>query len=468
MTTSDTKTLHPIAVTFIVLLAYIAGRHLPFPFCDMSVFSAWLNSFSQFSQFSQSSPIFEKISLFPFRFIPYISATVLIIFLSGFVPPLKRLRENRWKYQKIIFITSLGMTLLQSIFVSKWLLTIITDSGESLVTIPPILFHVLYGMWTAIGMAILIFLMKWSTHRGVINGLALFFVFDTIAPIIGALKNEVILLLANNSVEMFPLILSIVGIIYFTIAKKDLTIVKGEKKVPIPFYYNATGTIPFQFATSVAAFPIILLPTIFTGHVQIAGIAIIAVVAVNIILTSCYSPRETIKTLKQFGFHLSGVSEDNQEQHLRQFYKKLMFINSAVIVLAIVGIYITKPSYFHVSALFSFMPITLFVLILRDQLVESLERYKTRNEYSVLAELDTKLEARLLCELLKSENIPARIHDTRFTEITGSHAFWDLSIPKLRSFTVFPEIAGGSLSIYVHKEYIDQAEAVLDAQIHEE
>ncbi len=362
------------------------------------------------------------------------------------------------------------MTLLQSIFVSKWLLTIITDSGESLVTIPPILFHVLYGMWTAIGMAILIFLMKWSTHRGVINGLALFFVFDTIAPIIGALKNEVILLLANNSVEMFPLILFIAGIIYFTIAKKDLTIVKGEKKVSIPFYYNATGTIPFQFATSVAAFPIILLPTIFTGHVQIAGIAIIAVVAVNIILTSCYSPKETIKTLEQFGFHLSGVSEDNQEQeqHLRQFYKKLMLINSAVIVLAIVGIYTIKPSYFHVSALFSLMPITLFFLILRNQVVESLESYKTRNEYSELAGLDTKLEARLLCELLKSENIPARIHDTRFTEITGSHAFWDLSIPKLRSFTVFPEIAGGSLSIYVHKEYINQAETVLDAQIHEE
>ncbi|GAB4568679.1 MAG: preprotein translocase subunit SecY [Haliangiales bacterium] len=221
----------------------------------------------------------EQMSIFALGIMPYISASIIIQLLTVVIPTLDQLNKEgesgRAKINQYTRYGTIGLSLVQGIFISNWLVTLgrggaVYSAGE-VVNDPGVWFHIMTVLTLTTGTAFLMWLGEQITERGVGNGISLLI----FAGIVAAMPDGLTQLFARSAsgdydvLNLVVLLLIAVGTIaaicYFERAHRRIPVQYTKRMVGrkmfagsqthLPLKINVSGVIPPIFASSILMFP---------------------------------------------------------------------------------------------------------------------------------------------------------------------------------------------------------------------
>jgi preprotein translocase subunit SecY len=164
-------------LTVLALGLYRIGRHVPVPGLDTEPlgFLFYRSSLRNYEMFASVSRLMSVCSQ---GIMPYISASIVILILSRFIPRLRALRQGDRPDQLTFDRIILGMTIIicftQGFFMAMGLEGLTRMGGESLVLHSGWGFRLLTAVTMTTGTMILVWLAYQVTRRGLGNGVLIF------------------------------------------------------------------------------------------------------------------------------------------------------------------------------------------------------------------------------------------------------------------------------------------------------
>jgi preprotein translocase subunit SecY len=217
----------------------------------------------------------ENFSIFALGIMPYISASIIIQLLTVVIPQLEALsKEGESGRRKITQYTrygTVGLSLIQSLFISAGLEGMSGPGGEAIVIVPGWQFKLMTIITLTSGTAFIMWLGEQMTERGIGNGISLIIFAGIIARMPAAIGNTIQMVSAGEMNVLFLVFLLVmmvlvVGvIIFFETAQRRIPIqyakrvvgrrVYGGQSSHLPLKINVAGVIPPIFASSIMMFP---------------------------------------------------------------------------------------------------------------------------------------------------------------------------------------------------------------------
>jgi preprotein translocase subunit SecY len=264
--------------TFLMLAVYRIGVQIPTPGINGEALAAFFTKnagtlFGMFNMFSGGA--LENFSIFALGIMPYISASIIIQLLTVVIPQLEALsKEGESGRRKITQYTrygTVGLSLIQSLFISAGLEGMSGPGGEAIVIVPGWQFKLMTIITLTSGTAFIMWLGEQMTERGIGNGISLIIFAGIIARMPAAIGNTIQMVSAGEMNVLFLVFLLVmmvlvVGvIIFFETAQRRIPIqyakrvvgrrVYGGQSSHLPLKINVAGVIPPIFASSIMMFP---------------------------------------------------------------------------------------------------------------------------------------------------------------------------------------------------------------------
>ena len=154
---------------------------------------------------------------------PYISASIIIQLLTVVVPQLEALsKEGEAGRRKITQYTrygTVGLSIIQSLFISAGLESMSGPSGEIIVLVPGLQFKLMTMLTLTAGTAFIMWLGEQITERGIGNGISLIIFAGIVASGPAAVMNSIQLVKAGEiSLFFIPFILAfMVAVVAFIV-----------------------------------------------------------------------------------------------------------------------------------------------------------------------------------------------------------------------------------------------------------
>ena len=176
--------------TFALLAVYRIGVAIPTPGIDGEALAAFFEQaastvFGLVNLFSGGA--LERFSIFALGIMPYISASIIFQLLTVVVPTLERLskegEQGRRKITQYTRYSTVGLALLQGLFISIGLEQIQAPGGSLVVFNPGWGFRLMTMITLAAGTAFIMWLGEQITERGVGNGISLIIFAGIVASI---------------------------------------------------------------------------------------------------------------------------------------------------------------------------------------------------------------------------------------------------------------------------------------------
>jgi preprotein translocase subunit SecY len=273
--------------TFLMLAVYRIGVQIPTPGINGEALAAFFEKnagtlFGMFNMFSGGA--LENFSIFALGIMPYISASIIIQLLTVVIPQLEALsKEGESGRRKITQYTrygTVGLSLIQSLFISAGLEGMSGPGGEAIVIVPGWQFKLMTIITLTSGTAFIMWLGEQMTERGIGNGISLIIFAGIVARMPAAIGNTIQMVSAGEMNVLFLVLLLVVmvlvvGIIlFFETAQRRIPIqyakrvvgrrVYGGQSSHLPLKINVAGVIPPIFASS-----IMMVPATIGGLIQI-------------------------------------------------------------------------------------------------------------------------------------------------------------------------------------------------------
>lgn len=350
--------------TFLMLAVYRVGVQIPTPGINGEALSAFFakNAGTLFGMFNMfSGGALENFSIFALGIMPYISASIIIQLLTVVVPQLEALSKEgeagRHKITQYTRYGTVGLSLIQSMFISTGLEGMSGPGGEAIVISPGWEFKIMTMITLTAGTAFIMWLGEQMTERGLGNGISLIIFAGIVARMPAAVVNTIQMVSAGEMNALFLLFLLIlmvvvIGvIIFFETAQRRIPIqyakrvvgrkVYGGQSSHLPLKINVAGVIPPIFASSIMMFPATIGGLIQIDWVQRVsallnpGTIYYYILYVGFIVFFCFfytavtfNPVDVAENLKKHGGFIPGI---------RPGKKTADFIDKALTRLTVIG-----------------------------------------------------------------------------------------------------------------------------------
>jgi len=267
-----------IVFTLLMLFVYRMGVQIPTPGINSEALAAFFakNAGTLFGMFNMfSGGALSKFSIFALGIMPYISASIIIQLLTVVVPQLEQLsKEGESGRRKITQYTrygTVGLSIIQSMFIATGLEGMAGPSGEAIVLMPGIQFKLMTMLTLTSGTAFIMWLGEQMSERGIGNGISLIIFAGIVARMPAAIGNSFQLVKAGELPIIFvpvliTMMLAVVAFIIFVeTAQRRIPVqyakrvvgrrVYGGQSSHLPLKINISGVIPPIFASSIMMFP---------------------------------------------------------------------------------------------------------------------------------------------------------------------------------------------------------------------
>ena len=347
-----------------MLAVYRVGVQIPTPGINGEALSAFFakNAGTLFGMFNMfSGGALENFSIFALGIMPYISASIIIQLLTVVIPQLEQLSKEgeagRHKITQYTRYGTVGLSLIQSMFISTGLEGMSGPGGEAIVISPGWEFKIMTMITLTAGTAFIMWLGEQMTERGLGNGISLIIFAGIVARMPAAVVNTIQMVSAGEMNALFlifllALMVVVIGvIIFFETAQRRIPIqyakrvvgrkVYGGQSSHLPLKINVAGVIPPIFASSIMMFPATI-----GGLIQIDWIQRISaqlnpgtiyyyILFVAFIIFFCFfytavtfNPVDVAENLKKHGGFIPGI---------RPGKKTADFIDKALTRLTVIG-----------------------------------------------------------------------------------------------------------------------------------
>ena len=331
-----------IIFTLVMLAVYRLGAHVPTPGVDGGALSEAMGTGGLLSFYDMfSGGAFSNATVFALGIMPYISASIIIQLLTAVVPQLERLaKEGAEGQKKITEYTrygTVGLCIIQSLFVAAYLVNLNNQSPLTIVPNPGLLFYFLCIISFTTGTAFIMWLGEQISEHGVGNGISLI-IFVSIVSRMPAAVYSLFLQLRNDDLTPFEgmilivvMVMVVAGVILVTTGQRRIPVqyprqVKGRRVTAggrnyLPLRVNQAGVIPIIFASS-----ILMLPSMVAGAVKSPQVqaffetwfsfdsVLYNAVYAGLIIFFCFfytaitfNPVEIAENLKKYGGVVMGV-----------------------------------------------------------------------------------------------------------------------------------------------------------------
>ncbi|KAF0187954.1 MAG: preprotein translocase subunit [Desulfobulbaceae bacterium] len=350
--------------TLAMLAVYRMGVQIPTPGINGEAVAAFFlqhagSLFGMFNMFSGGA--LSNFSIFALGIMPYISASIIIQLLTVVVPQLEALsKEGESGRRKITQYTrygTVGLSIVQSLFISAGLEGMTGPGGEVIVLVPGLQFKLMTMLTLTSGTAFIMWLGEQMTERGIGNGMSLIIFAGIVASGPAAVINSIQLIKAGEIGLFFiPFILVfmlgvVAFIVFFETAQRRIPIqyakrvvgrkVYGGQSSHLPLKINISGVIPPIFASSIMMFPATIGSFIQIEWVQKISAALSPgtvyyyLMFIGMIVFFCFfytavtfKPDDVAENLKKNGGFVPGI---------RPGKKTAEFIDKALTRLTVVG-----------------------------------------------------------------------------------------------------------------------------------
>ena len=350
--------------TFLMLAVYRIGVQIPTPGINGEALAAFFEKnagtlFGMFNMFSGGA--LENFSIFALGIMPYISASIIIQLLTVVIPQLEALSKEgesgRHQITKYTRYGTVGLSLIQSLFISVGLEGMSGPGGEAIVMIPGWQFKIMTIITLTSGTAFIMWLGEQMTERGIGNGISLIIFAGIVARMPAAIGNTIQMVSAGEMNAIFLLFLLVVmvlvvgTIIFFETAQRRIPIqyakrvvgrkVYGGQSSHLPLKINVAGVIPPIFASSIMMFPATIGGLIQIDWIQrisaslSPGTIYYYILFVAFIVFFCFfytavtfNPVDVAENLKKHGGFIPGI---------RPGKKTSDFIDKALTRLTVIG-----------------------------------------------------------------------------------------------------------------------------------
>ncbi len=331
----------------LALLFFRLGAHIPVPGLDAHKIANLINSQTNgflglFNMFSGNALL--RMSVFSLGIMPYISASIILQLLTSVLPSLEQLKkegeQGRRKINEYTRYLTLFIALLQSIGISKWLMS------EGVVQIPAYNFYFLSIITLVTGTMIVLWLGEQITERGIGNGISIIIFAGIVSGLPSAIARtfeqvrQGQLAFLSLLVIIAVVFLVIAFVVFMERAQRRITInypqrMQGKRLMAaqtshLPFKINMSGVIPPIFASSIILLPASLLQffgSSLNHHLWLAQLNLalspgqplwVALYAAAIIFfcffytALVFNPKETADNLKKSGAFIPGIRPGEQ------------------------------------------------------------------------------------------------------------------------------------------------------------
>jgi len=372
-----------------------------------------------FNMFSGGS--LSRMTIFALGIMPYISASIMVQMYSTVSPRLVQIKKEgeagRRKINQYTRYLTLGFSLVQAFFITKWLVT------ENTAFNPNIIFYVESVVTLVTGTMFIMWLGEQMTERGIGNGISLI-IFSGIVARFPSAISEVMNQVRQGQMQVITLILLLVVVsavtivvVYFERAQRRITINYAKRQQGnrlyaaqtshLPLKINMAGVIPPIFAQSIILFPGAIAKFIGAtkGFAWLNSVALalsigqpayMIVFAVAVIFFSffytalVFNPKETADNLKQQGAFIPGIRPGEQTAN---------YIDGIMTRLTLVGsIYLTLvallPEFlilaWHVPFYFGGTSLLIVVVVLMDFMAQVQAQLMSHQYESLMKKSRTK------------------------------------------------------------------------------
>jgi preprotein translocase subunit SecY len=350
--------------TFLMLAVYRIGVQIPTPGINGEALAAFFakNAGTLFGMFNMfSGGALENFSIFALGIMPYISASIIIQLLTVVIPQLETLSKEgesgRHKITQYTRYGTVGLSLIQSLFISAGLEGMSGPGGEAIVIVPGWQFKLMTIITLTSGTAFIMWLGEQMTERGIGNGISLIIFAGIVARMPAAIGNTIQMISAGEMNVMFlffllAVMVLVVGvIIFFETAQRRIPIqyakrvvgrrIYGGQSSHLPLKINVAGVIPPIFASSIMMFPATIGGLIQIDWIQRVSAALSPgtiyyyMLYVGFIVFFCFfytavtfNPVDVAENLKKHGGFIPGI---------RPGKKTSDFIDKALTRLTVIG-----------------------------------------------------------------------------------------------------------------------------------
>ncbi|MCX5840125.1 MAG: preprotein translocase subunit SecY [Deltaproteobacteria bacterium] len=382
-----------ILYTFLLLIVYRIGAHVPTPGIDTVALQAFfaqakgslLGLFDMFAGGALSS-----LSVFALGIMPYISASIILQLLTVAFPYLEKLsKEGEAGRRKITQYTRYGtviLSIIQGFGIAVGLESMAGPTGVSIVLDPGWSFRLMTVITLTAGTAFIMWLGEQITEKGIGNGISLIIFAGIVCRGPSAILNTFSLMSTGEMGIFFILILiilmlGVVAVIVFVESGQRRIPVQYAKRIVgrkmyggqathLPLKVNTAGVIPPIFASSIIMFPATIANFIPHPWMKTLANALVPgrvgyeLLYVAFIVFFCYfytavtfNPVDVADNMKKYGGYVPGIRPGKKTaDYIDDVLTKLTFSGaiyvSAVCVLPSILIsYYNVPFYFGGTAL---------------------------------------------------------------------------------------------------------------------
>ena len=326
-----------------MLAVYRIGVAIPTPGIDGEALATFFEQaassvFGLVNLFSGGA--LERFSIFALGIMPYISASIILQLLTVVVPTLERLSKEgelgRRKITQYTRYSTVGLSLLQSFFISVGLEQIQAPGGSSVVFEPGWGFRIMAMITLTAGTAFIMWLGEQITERGIGNGISLV-IFAGIVASIPSAVTATTEFVREGELGILTVVLLLVGMV--AIVGAVIFMERSQRRIPVqyakrmvgrkvyggqsshlPLKINTAGVIPPIFASSVLIFPVTIAG--FSEHpwaqtvadILAPGSALYNLAYVAMIIFFCYfytavvfNPTDVADNMKKYGGFIPGI-----------------------------------------------------------------------------------------------------------------------------------------------------------------
>lgn len=276
-----------VIITLALLIVYRIGCFIPTPGIDSFALSQFFERISKtqgqtllgiISIFTGGA--LHRLSIFALGIMPYISASIIMQLLTAVIPALERIaREGRTGYERINQYTrylTLGICLIQGLFLALWLENSANFQGIVIVPQPGFLFKFTTIFTLCAGTIFIMWLGEQIQERGIGNGISLIITASIISRIPASLYQLWMLWSPFDATKrqiptptviilLFLWFLTVCAVVLFTQAQRRIPVqygrriigrrVYGGQSTYLPIRIDMAGVMAIIFAQSVILFP---------------------------------------------------------------------------------------------------------------------------------------------------------------------------------------------------------------------
>ena len=502
-----------ILFTLAMLVIYKAGGLVIIPGIDSKALLAYWTGpksgiFELYDMFAGGN--FSKVTIFALGITPYISASILILLMSGVVPYLKRLRDGTIEQNNIFDRLIYGMTALICA-TQAWSLATFWESigspsgsGLSIVPHPGWVFRLLAVLTITSGTMFLVWVADLITERGIANGVALMIIVNIISEVPYIFRREygaflvsgkTLLQALQSQILTSAVLLALIVLSIFIVSAKrsiPLQYIKqtlqnrstGNLAPTIPLRVNAVGIIPIKFAQ-------LLILSFTTWIFSFKGPKIesqsvlywIIYCGLIIFLTYLYtavtfSPKDLVNRIKQYGY---AIAEMGSDEEMTDYIDRIMertILPGAIFLCGIAAAPLALENWLgvrpHTSKFFGPS-----LLIISAVCIDAVQHVRTHLKMYAKVEGDdnqkivdwapvftgeTNIDGEMVRGILHHAGIDSVGFSNRVISAVGTLALWEASRPTVPSLTIHRRLGKGQVVVQVPSDRVEEAQAILESQ----